>query len=490
MSINSAMLAGVSGLVANSSALAAISDNIANVNTVGYKRNQINFANVVTGQSVKGRYSAGGVQGQPYQYVSQQGLLQTSSSGTDIAISGDGFFVVTDKSQGLTAADSRMFTRAGAFHVDSDGFLQNTAGFYLQGWPVDSAGNVDANPSDLTRLQSINVKNIGATVVPTTQVQVTANIDATTALSAAVTSTDSATPTSYAWNATTNPTAYDPVSNSMAAYDPVAGTGVKPDFTVQLGVVDSKGGTHTVSMSFLKARTPANTWNAEVYGDPAEIASGTGLAPGQIRSGSVVFNQDGTINLAGSTLFGGSTSPTLTIGASDTPGPSAAAAGTAEWDSALGISGQSIEFNLASAGGGLSQLASASTVKTVTSNGAGVGQVTGVQIDEKGFVSAVFDNGEVRKLAQIAVATFLNADGLVSVSGNAYRPSIQSGDFSLKIASEGGAGAVASSALEASTVDLSSEFTGLITTQRAYSASSRIIMTADQMMEELLNIKR
>ena len=85
MSINSAMLAGVSGLVANSSALAAISDNIANVNTVGYKRNQINFANVVTGQSVRGRYSAGGVQGQPYQYVSQQGLLQTSSSPTDIA---------------------------------------------------------------------------------------------------------------------------------------------------------------------------------------------------------------------------------------------------------------------------------------------------------------------------------------------------------------------------------------------------------------------
>ncbi|MDB5452114.1 MAG: flgE [Caulobacteraceae bacterium] len=490
MSINSAMLAGVSGLVANSSALAAISDNIANVNTVGYKRNQINFSNVVTAQAVKGRYSAGGVQGQPYQYVSQQGLLQTSSSPTDIAISGEGFFVVTEKSQNLTAADSRLFTRAGSFHVDSEGYLQNNAGFYLQGWPVDAAGNVDTNPSDLTRLQSINVKNIGATVVPTTDVQITANLDANTALSAAVTSTDSVTPASYAWNATTNPTAYDKVSNSMAAYDPVAGTGVKPDFTVQVGVVDSKGGTHTVSMSFLKARTPANTWNAEIYGDPAEIASGTGLAPGQIKSGTVVFNQDGTINLAGSSLFGGSTTPNIAIGASDAPGPSAAAANTAEWDSGLGITGQDIAFTLASSGGGLSQLASASTVKTVTSNGAGVGQVTGVEVDEDGFVSAVFDNGEVRKLAQIAVATFLDPDGLMSVSGNAYRPSITSGDYALKSAGQGGAGSVASSALEASTVDLSSEFTGLITTQRAYSASSRIIMTADQMMEELLNIKR
>jgi flagellar hook protein FlgE len=292
------------------------------------------------------------------------------------------------------------------------------------------------------------------------------------------------------WNAATNPTAYDAVNNSMSAYDPVAGTGVKPDFTVQVGVVDSKGGTHTVSLSFLKARTPANTWNAEVYGDSSEIASGAGLAAGQIKAGTVVFNQDGTIDLANSTLFGGSSSPSISLGASDVPGPSAAAAGTAEWDSSLGIDAQSISFNLNSAGGGLSQLASASTVKTVTTNGAGVGQVTGVQIDDKGFVSAVFDNGEVRKLAQIAIATFLDPDGLTSVSGNAYRPSIISGDFSLKAAGDGGAGSVASSALEASTVDLSSEFTGLITTQRAYSASSRIIMTADQMMEELLNIKR
>jgi len=490
MSINSAMLAGVSGLVANSSALAAISDNIANVNTVGYKRNQVSFSNVVTGESVQGRYSAGGVQGKDYQYVSQQGLLQTSSSPTDIAISGDGFFVVTEKSQNLGPADTRVFTRAGAFHVDADGYLQNTAGLYLQGWLADSTGAINYDPSDLNKLSSLNVRNIGATVIATPSVQVTANLDSNTALSAAVTSQDSVTPASYAWNAATNPTAYDAVNHSMSAYDPVAGTGVKPDFTIQLGIVDSKGGTHTVSMSFLKARTPANTWNAEIYGDSAEIASGAGLAAGQIRAGTVAFNQDGTIDLANSTLFGGSLNPSITIGASATPGPSAPAANTAEWDSSLGIQGQDVSFELASATGGLSQLASASTVKTVTNFGAGVGQVTGVQISDTGLVSAVFDNGQVRTLAQLAIATFTNPDGLVSVSGNAYRPSNASGDFALKKAKEGGAGAVASSALEASTVDLSSEFTGLITTHRAYSACSRIISTADQMMEELLNIKR
>src|SRR4051812_36037392 len=113
MSINSAMLAGVSGLVANSSALAAISDNIANVNTIAYKRNQVNFANVVTSQAVAGKYSAGGVQGITHSYVSQQGLIQAAGSTTDLAISGDGFFVASRKPANLTPADARVFTRSG-----------------------------------------------------------------------------------------------------------------------------------------------------------------------------------------------------------------------------------------------------------------------------------------------------------------------------------------------------------------------------------------
>ena len=115
MSINSAVLAGVSGLVANSSALAAISDNIANVNTTSYKRNGVTFSDAVTSQAVAGRYSAGGVSGVVQHFISQQGLIQSSTSNTDLAISGDGMFVVTDKATGLTASDSRLFTRAGSF---------------------------------------------------------------------------------------------------------------------------------------------------------------------------------------------------------------------------------------------------------------------------------------------------------------------------------------------------------------------------------------
>jgi len=177
MSISSAMLAGVSGLVANSSALAAISDNISNVNTVAYKRNQVNFANVVTSQSVSGKYSAGGVQGVSRQFVSQQGLIQSSGSTTDMAISGDGFFIVADKGAGLTAADGRKFTRSGSFNVDADGYLVNDAKLYLQGWPVKANGTFDVNPSDLTKMASINIKNLGAAVAATTALGLSANLD-------------------------------------------------------------------------------------------------------------------------------------------------------------------------------------------------------------------------------------------------------------------------------------------------------------------------
>ncbi|RYG09731.1 MAG: flagellar hook-basal body complex protein, partial [Caulobacteraceae bacterium] len=280
MSLNSAMLSGVSGLIANSSALAAISDNIANVNTVGYKRNQVNFSDLVTSQSVRGRYSAGGVQGKPYQYVSQQGQVQSTSSSTDIALSGDGFFVVADSAAGV-GADTRSYTRAGSFTVDSGGYLRNNAGLFLLGWPAAGDGTVDANPSDLTKLGPINTKNLGATVNPSTSAQITANLNADQTVD------------------TAKLAAYNAATNSMAVYNPATTpvTGTKPDYTMQMNVVDSKGGSHSVSISFLKTANP-NEWRAEIYGDPNEIDVGTGLAPGQLAAGLVKFTSDGKLDTA------------------------------------------------------------------------------------------------------------------------------------------------------------------------------------------------
>src|SRR3989338_5132523 len=141
MSLFGALASGVSGLTAQSSAMGAISDNITNVSTIGYKNTRVDFKTLVTKQTSSTFYSAGGVQSSPRQDTGVQGLLQASTSSTDLSISGQGYFVVNEGAvPGIN--DQYMYTRAGSFFQDDQGYLRNTSGFYLQGWPTDAAGTV------------------------------------------------------------------------------------------------------------------------------------------------------------------------------------------------------------------------------------------------------------------------------------------------------------------------------------------------------------
>ena len=484
MSINSALLAGVSGLTANSAALAAISQNIANVNTVGYKRSAAEFQTVINSQVSGAGYSAGGVLSSARHYTSQAGQLQRTTSNTDLGIAGQGFFVVTEKAENLQVTDARLFTRAGAFRVDNLGYLKNTAGLYLQGWPVDADGNIATDPSDLNRLRTINVGSVGGTAEPTTRVQLNANIKSSQAIS------------SEAADAAATPVganAYDPATNSMAMWNPETGDGVKPDFELTIPVSDSKGGQRTIAISFLKSTEP-NQWYAEIRAIPAsDVVTGAGLSNGQLKTGMVAFTQDGRLDveameaLGANALFSDPANATLSFGSSDSAAPGA---GAAKWATGLGIDDQTLAFDLTAAAGGLTQYDSASVVQAVLTNGTAFGNLSEVKIDDTGFVTAIFDNGVTRRIAQIALATFPSPDALLEATGNAFRVSQGSGTYNLKAAGTGGAGTIGSSQLEASTVDLSAEFTGLITTQRAYSASSKIITTADEMLAELISIKR
>ncbi len=555
MSINSSLAAGVSGLVANSSALSAISDNIANANTVGYKQNSTQFSDLVTSSSIANDYNAGGVNALTTQLVAQQGGSEQTSSTTDLSITGNGMFVVAGTAN-PAANDPRSYTRAGSFTVDANGDLQNAAGYYLQGWPVNSDGAVKVNPSDVTSLQTINVGDVGGTATPTTVVSINANLDSAQTVSAVAnassgqatlasndatwsyslpaaaanatyTITDSsgavvytetdanlaAGANTFSWNgvngsgvqlsnggsytlsisataaggAAVTPTsvegagAYDPATNNMAS------GAVTPDATIQLPVSDSEGGQRTLQIDLLKSST-ANSWYAELVATPASsVQTGSGLNNGQLATGTLVFNSDGSINMANSTLFKGSTSPTIQIGASAS---TALGASDYAWAAGLGISAQKISLNLSDAPGGITQLDSASATESVNSNGTQFGSLTSVAIDDKGFVTATYSNGVSKKIAQVALATFDNPDGLKATSGDAYQVSSTSGSYNLKTAGSGGAGTITPSELETSTVDLSTQFASLITTQEAYSASAKVITTADQMLQALINIKQ
>ena len=156
MSLFGAMFSGVSGLTAQSSAMGAVSDNITNVSTIGYKNTDVHFQTLVTKQVSATFYSAGGVQSQPRQRTELQGLLQASTSQTDIAVSGQGFFVVNEAAR-PTISNQYLYTRAGSFIMDSEGFLRNSQGYYLQAWPTDPAGNVISTDPDNIPIANQNI---------------------------------------------------------------------------------------------------------------------------------------------------------------------------------------------------------------------------------------------------------------------------------------------------------------------------------------------
>src|SRR5690606_29390053 len=187
MSLYSAMYSGVSGLSAQSSSLGIISQNIANVNTVGYKGNRAEFSSLVTGHWNGGiDAAAGGVRATAGSLIRQQGLLQATDSNTDLGISGQGFFVVNSAVNGTQPTGEYLFTRAGAFTLDANRNLVNTAGYYLTGWETDAAGNyvgaggapLTPNQTSVANLKPINLGGIQFAAQPSSSVSLSANLPA------------------------------------------------------------------------------------------------------------------------------------------------------------------------------------------------------------------------------------------------------------------------------------------------------------------------
>ena len=440
MSIYGAMFSGVSGLSAQSQALAMISDNISNVNTVAYKGASARFHTLVTDAASATQYSPGGVRSSPYQKVDKQGLLQGSSSATDLAIIGNGFFVVAD------AADAGidktyMFTRAGNFGTDSAGRLATGSGYYLQGWRLDGDGNMPSSTSLMEDLETITVSATTGSAQPTSNIAMGLNLP------------------------------------SQAA------VGETFETTVQL--YDKQGATQSVRVVWEK--TAANAWSAAgiLPGSASFADDDTATATldnGQgtpVDLGTFTFNANGTLASVAAAGYGtldGDGNITFFV---DYDG---AAASTSTNDRQQ----LTLELGTVGQGDGVTQYASEFFTSQIDQNGRGIGAFAGVRITEEGIVTALYDNGQQRNIYKLPIAMFRNPNGLEAVNGNAYRSSGRSGDPVLAEANTAGAGVVSPSSLEASNVDLAEEFTNMIITQRAYSANAKVITTADEMLEELI----
>lgn len=430
MSLYGSLNIGVAGLSANSAALSATSSNIANVNTVGYKEATANFSTFLNAENGVGSNASAGVAVSVSQDITTQGLPTTTSSNTDLSISGNGFFVV---SSNATGTGTREYTRAGSFTPDVNGNLVNTAGLYLLGYKLDAQGNV---PTDASALSLVNTSTISGAAQATSTLTVQANLDSNSTVDAA-----------------------------YVTGDMTAGT-VSPDFTRTIDVYDSQGGSQPVTFSFIK--TAANSWayEASYAGNAANLT-----AAGPISTGTLAFNSDGTLaNVNGASPASGKVNLTI------------------PWKlSTSGLNPQSISLSLGTVGGsdGLTQADAPSVLNGTHIDGTPYGSVTGVSVSKDGTVTAQFSNGLSQDVYKVPVATFTNPDGLGQMSGNAYAVTKASGAPNINLANSGTAGFIQSKSLEGSTVDLATEFTNLITTQRAYSACARIITTADQMLQQL-----
>jgi flagellar hook protein FlgE len=364
------------------------------------------------------------------QAITTQGLPQSTNSPTDLAIAGNGFFVVSPTA---SSATNQQYTRAGSFTADQNGNLVNSAGLYLLGYKLDPSGNLPTNSSALTQ---VNVSSLSGTAQATSTIALQANLQASATIDA-----------------------------SYVAGDMAAGT-VAPDFQRTVNINDSQGGSQPLTFSFI--RTAANTWKYEAtYSGAASNLT----AAGPISMGTIAFNSDGTLqNVNGASPASGNVAMTI------------------PWKtSTSGLAPQAITVNLGTVGNidGLTQYDTPSVLTNSVVDGSAFGSITGVAIAKDGTVTAQFTNGLSHDIYKIPLAMFTNPDGLGQVSGNAYVATKQSGAANINLADSGGAGAIQSEALEGSTVDLATEFTNLITTQRAYSASARIITTADQMLQQL-----
>jgi len=430
MSIYGGMFAGVSAVAAQATNFGIIADNIANVNTVGYKDTRARFTTLVTESISSKRYSPGGVVAKPFMNPQKQGLLQGTISTTDVSIIGNGFFVVNEAAVPAGAADRYLFTRAGSFVPDDDGRLVNTAGYFLQGWRTDQNGAIiNANTQDLlTSLETVNLAGFTSTANATQNLTLAANL---------------------------------PAAASIGATE-----------TTNLTVFDSLGVSHLLSINWTKSAP--NTWSYTV-----DITNSNGTTTNITAAQQILFNGQGQLQ-----------SVDGVSGAANTTGSTTVAITSAILGTGANASNITINWGTFAQTNGLAQFADPYSASLLNQDGSSPSALTGVDIDAQGVVTALFANGQTRPIYKIAVATVPAPTQLRSENGNAYSLSDRSGDLVLTEAGLQGTGLIEAQTLEQSTVDLAEEFTDMIITQRAYSAATKLITTGDEMLDEIIRVKR
>ncbi len=443
-----ALYTAVSGMNANGLALSVVGDNIANMNTHGFKASTVIFGDIVS-QSMG---SVGIGRGTKMNDVSSeftQGAFENSSNVLDMSVDGDGMFVVQE-------GNARFYTRAGQFGIDKQGYAVSSDGLKLQGYGYSASTGAAS-----TVLGDINVSSVNSEPSPTSEVTIYANVNATESVKAAF--------------AVGTP---EDTSN----------------FTSTLTVYDTLGTSHVLNVYYRKAQTiaiatsaatpaPDASWVTgyaalggtewEWYGVLGATDSQTGL-PAIAASGKLEFTTSGALydelTIATDFDFAGGAGQSQTI--------------TFDF-------GESIVTDASTTGlEGSTQFGSDSNTSYLSQDGYSAGSLKNVTISDEGVMTGIFTNGQTKNVAQIVLAKFISVEGLLKMGDNLYSESFESGQPIITAAGSTGTGNILSNTLELSNVDLASEFVKMIIMQRGFQANSRMVSTADELMMELVNLKR
>lgn len=419
MSLYGMMRTGVSGMEAQANRLSATADNIANSSTTGYKRAGTQFSSLVIPGST-GNYNSGGVTTTTRHAISESGILQYTTSSTDLAVDGDGFFVVADTN------GTPYLTRAGNFVPDADGHLVNAAGYTLLGYSFAN-GTPSATANGFAGLEPVTISQTGLTATPSTTGDFYANLphDADIVAAANLPSANASTATYTA-------------KSSIVTYD-------------------NSGAEKLLDVYFTK--TADNTWEVTVY-DQSQATAGTGFpySSGPLATETLSF--DATTNKL--------TSASATDMSIPVP------------------NGGTVDLDLSQS----TQFAADYSVYDAKVNGNPPSSIQDVKIAGDGTVYAQFDDGSLRALYRVPLATVESPDNLQTLTGNVFAATADSGDPTLGFPGDGKLGDIKSGALENSNVDIAQELTDMIEAQRTYTANSKVFQTGSDLMDVLVNLAR
>jgi flagellar hook protein FlgE len=421
MGVFSAFSSALSALQAESAGIDTTGNNLANLNTTGFKGSNVEFQDMVSQAIGVGADSSSmglGVTSPLNIQQFTQGSIQTSTAPLDCAIEGNGFFVVNNTS------GNQLFTRDGSFTVNADGVLQTQTGENVQGW---MAANGAVNTNGATG--NIVVPS-GTTLPPVATQNVSLDVNLNANATADATST----------------------------------------FSQPVQVYDSLGQAHTLTFTFVKSG--ANAWTATVTIPGADVGSKTDV---QVGTQDLTFDQ--TTGLLATPAAGATGAVKLSLGSNTLSD---------------GATLPDFSWNLYNSAGTptLTQYAQSSALSSSTQDGAAAAEMTSIAITNGGQVTATFSNGQTEVEAELALANIRNPDSLTNVGNNEFAASGATAAPAIGAPQTGGRGQILGSSLEASNVDMATQFTNLIVYQRGYEAATKVISTADQMSQDLANLIR